>query len=156
MLTDKQKGNAGEMIVAAEIALTGGIPAFLIPADWPSYDVIAQPAGACRLRISVKTRGYARSGNFVGWAETAEFDWLAIVILPGVGFERRRVFMLPYDVAMRRSYYTEYRRGRGFFVHRLIEWPNGDGTAAGGNGVADFEDNYRLDVTPRMQIATAV
>ena len=40
--TTKQMGDAGEMLVAAELTLAG-IPALMVPDNWPSYDVIAQP-----------------------------------------------------------------------------------------------------------------
>jgi hypothetical protein len=86
-------GDAGEMLVAAELTLNG-IPAFIVLSNWSSYDVIAQPVGQELQRVSVKTRTVARSGNFVGYNEDDQFDWLAIVILPAEGFERRRVFEL--------------------------------------------------------------
>jgi len=49
---------ACEMLVAAELTLIGGFPAFLAPAGWPSYDVIAQQSHGAPLRISVKSSSY--------------------------------------------------------------------------------------------------
>ncbi len=147
--TTKQMGDAGEMLVAAELTLHG-IPAFIVPTNWPGYDVVAQTDKSLQ-RISVKTRTFARSGNFVGYSNEEKFDWLAIVILPGAGNERRRIFIVPNDVAQKRSYEAEYRHGRGFFVHKLIDWPPSpipDPAPAGGCGLADFEDNFALSLTP--------
>src|SRR6267154_1358058 len=73
-------GDAGEMLVAAELTLQG-IPSFIVPSNWPSYDIVAQPPGGELQRISVKTRTFAKSGNFVGYNDDDQFDWLAIVIL---------------------------------------------------------------------------
>src|SRR5712691_4188514 len=90
-ITSKQMGDAGEMLVAAELTLRG-IPAFIVPGNWPSYDVVAQTPRGLE-RISVKTRTFARSGNFVGYGNDDEFDWFAIVILPGKGCQTRRIFI---------------------------------------------------------------
>jgi hypothetical protein len=147
--TTKQMGDAGEMLVAAELTLHG-IPAIVLPTFWPDYDVVAQTDSGLQ-RISVKTRTFARSGNFVGYNDDDKFDWLAIVILPGEGYDRRRIFIVPYEVAQKRSYEAEYRGGRGFFVHKLIDWPPSpisDPVPAGGWGLADFEDNFTLSLTP--------
>jgi hypothetical protein len=95
-------------------------------------------------RIFVKTRTFARSGNFVGYRSDDQFDWL---ILPGSGFDRRRIFIIPYEVADRRSYAADYRSGCGFFVHRLVAWPPSpvpEIAPAGGCGLADYEDNFKL------------
>ena len=151
--TTKQMGDAGEMLVAAELTLHG-IPSFIVPSNWPGYDVVAQPANKDLQRISVKTRTYARTGHFVGFNDEDRFDWLAIVILPALGCDDRRVFIVPCDVALSRSYPAEYRKGRGFFVHRLVDWPPGSmlGPApAGGFGLADYENNFGLSFLPRQR-----
>jgi hypothetical protein len=143
-------GDAGEMLVAAELTLNG-IPAFIVPSNWPHYDVVAQLPGKGLQRVSVKTGTFAKSGNFVGYNNDDEFDWLAIVILPGEGCETRRIFIVPREIAKERSYLAEYRKGRGFFVHKLIATPGdwkGKPVPTGGWGLADYENNFRLNATP--------
>lgn len=98
-VTTKQMGDACEMLVAAELTLAG-VPALKVPDNWPGYDVIAQPPGAPPQRISVKSRTFKRGGStFVSYWEADSFDWLAIVLLPGDGEARRRIFVVPRDVA---------------------------------------------------------
>jgi hypothetical protein len=46
-------GDAGEMLVAAELTLHG-IPAFIVPSNWPAYDVVAECPKRGLQRISVK------------------------------------------------------------------------------------------------------
>ena len=87
----------------------------------------------------MKTRTFARSGNFVGYGEKDVFDWLAIVILPGPGCEQRRIFIVSRKVADKRSYIATYRAG-GFFVHKLIKSPEQEP-----EGLADFENNFSLE-----------
>jgi hypothetical protein len=137
--TKKQMGDAGEMLVAAELTLAG-VPAFSAPEIWPGYDVIAQPPQpSLPQRISVKTRTFAKSGNFVGYSKKDVFDWLAVVILPGTGCPQRRIFIVPRQVADKRSYAAPHRGGRGFFVHKLIKGPEQER-----EGLADFENNFKL------------
>jgi hypothetical protein len=73
-------GDAGEMLVAAEMTLAG-VPAMTVPVNWPSYDVIAQPRdGRTLQRISVKARTFRQSGtNYVIYDSKDGFDWLAAV-----------------------------------------------------------------------------
>jgi hypothetical protein len=80
-----------------------GIPTIKCPDNWPGYDLLAQPAqGRVPLKISVKARTFERGGdNFVSYDVTDDFDWLAIVLLPGDGQEQRRFFILPKDQADR-------------------------------------------------------
>jgi hypothetical protein len=159
--TTKQMGDAGEMPVAAELTLHG-IPALKVPDNWPHYDIIAQPPDNWSgyrtdarppQTISVKTRTFARSGNFVGYGNHDKFDSLAIVILPDPGLNARRIFIVPCRVAHERSYQADYRGGRGFFVHRLVHpppspFPRGEPVLGGGWGLADYENNFGLSEEP--------
>ena len=104
--------------------------------------------------ISVKTRTFAKSGSFVGYGNDDIFDWLGIVILPAEGCATRRIFIIPAEVAQARSYQAEHREGRGFFAHKLVTWPTypvPSPPPTGGAGLADFEENFRLNPTPRSQ-----
>jgi hypothetical protein len=151
--TKKQMGDAGEMLVAAELTLHG-VPAFIVPSNWPGFDVVAEPLlGMPLQRVSVKTRTYVRSGNWVGYSNGDDFEWLAIVVLPGEGSAMRRINIVPLAIADKRSYLAAPRNGRGFFVHKLNELPPVQipieaTTPAGGWGLADYEDNFRLETNP--------
>lgn len=125
MYTKKQMGDPGEMLVAAELTLHG-VPSFIVPGNWPGYDVVAQPRAGELERISVKTRTFARSGNFAGFSNSDHFDWLAVVILLAVGCEQRRIFIAPRQVVLQRSYEAPKREGRGFFVHKLMTLPQSE------------------------------
>jgi hypothetical protein len=98
--TPKQMGDACEMLVASEITLAG-VPALKMPDNWPGYDVIAQPTdNRGPQRISVKARTFrAGEGAFLDYYANCEFDWLAIVLLPGPGQVDRRFFIVPKAVA---------------------------------------------------------
>ena len=97
--TKKQMGDACEMLIAAELTLAG-FPAMKAPDNWPDYDVVAQPEGGGPLiRISVKSRTYITGANFVGFSVHDTFDWLAIVLLKCGHEQKRRVFLIPADVA---------------------------------------------------------
>lgn len=100
LYTSKQMGDACEMLVAAELTLAG-MPALKVPDNWPCYDVIAQPRdGGPPLRISVKSRTFkSGSGTFVSYDARDEFDFLAIVLLPGAGVPHRRIYLIPRAVA---------------------------------------------------------
>jgi hypothetical protein len=104
LYTAKQMGDACEMLVAAELTLAG-IPAMKVPDNWPCYDVIAQPAdGGTPQRVSVKSRTFKRgSDTFVYYDVKDEFDWLAIVLLPGADLTRRRIFVVPRHIADARA-----------------------------------------------------
>jgi hypothetical protein len=146
LYTTKQMGDAGEMLVAAELTLNG-IPAFVLPDNWPGYDVIAEDPDRGPQRISVKTRTFAPSGNFVGFGNDDKFDWLAIVILSGSGCATRRIFIVTNKIAKERSYPADNRNGRGFFVHKLTDMPPSPLPKAvqkGGWGLADYENNFVL------------
>jgi|SRR5579864_2574039 len=149
--TTKQLGDAGEMIIAAELTLHD-TPALKAPDFWPGCDVIAQPKGRRPQRISVKTRTYGRTHQFVGYNDIDEFDWLAVVVLPGPGCNRRRFFIVPRRVAdergsvKNRRWRKDPRRhlGRHFFIHRLVKLPTRDNPS----GLQDYEDNFGLSLTP--------
>lgn len=97
-------GDACEMLVAAELTLAG-VPAMKVPDNWPCYDVIAQPqGGGPPQRISVKSRTFKKGGDtFVAYDARDEFDWLAIVLLPGADITHRRIFIVPRSVAEARA-----------------------------------------------------
>ncbi|MDX2028211.1 MAG: hypothetical protein SFW62_06215 [Alphaproteobacteria bacterium] len=99
-ITTKQKGDACEMLIAAKLTLAG-IPALKVPDNWPHYDVIAQPQNGQPLRISVRARTYKPGAAYVGYLETEDFDWLAIVTLPGGSETERRFFLIPRKLADR-------------------------------------------------------
>ncbi|MGC2415236.1 MAG: hypothetical protein WA459_21375 [Stellaceae bacterium] len=149
--TAKQLGDAGEMIIAAELTLNG-TPALKAPDFWPGCDVIAQPKGRGPQRISVKTRTYGRTAQAVGYGDIDEFDWLAVVVLPGPGCDRRRFFIVPRHVAdergsiQNRHWRKDPRRhpARKFSVHRLVRRPTRDNPG----GLEDYEDNFGLSLTP--------
>ena len=140
--TKRQMGDAGEMLIAAELTLHG-IPAFILPRQWRGYDVVAQCPERGLQRVSVKTRNFARYGNFVSYNPADKFDWLAIVILPATSSYRRRIFIAPRGVADRRSYENPQWNGQGFHVHKLIGWPTTIDC-----GLADYEDNFSLSLAP--------
>lgn len=97
--TPKQMSDACEMLVAAELTLAG-IPALKVPDNWPGYDLIAQPPGTSEpQRISVKSRTFKQGPAYIGYSVTDPFEWLALVILPGDSETRRRIFVIPREVA---------------------------------------------------------
>jgi hypothetical protein len=84
------------MIIAAEMTLTG-LPAARMPDNWPCYDVIAQPkSGGPPQRVSVKARTFKKgSADFVVYNVKDDFDWLAIVLLPGGDQKERKIYIVP-------------------------------------------------------------
>jgi len=97
--TTKQMGDACEMLIAAELTLAG-MPATKMPDNWPDYDLVVQPAGQAIQRISVKSRTYnPQSNRFVDYDSRCQFDWLAVVLLPGNGQTTRRIFIVPKLIA---------------------------------------------------------
>jgi hypothetical protein len=76
-----------------------GIPALKVPDNWPGYDAIAQPVGRPPQRISVKSRTFKPGPAYVAYMATNDFDWLAIVVLPGATEVRRRIFIIPRALA---------------------------------------------------------
>jgi hypothetical protein len=119
------------MLVAAELTLTGRIPAFPVPSGWPGFDIAADPPGQPLQRVQVKSSTFART-RYIQWDNDDQFDWLAIVLLPAPGCSRRRIFIVPRDVVDERSTPADFRNGRNFNVGKLV----GD--------LADFEDNFSL------------
>jgi hypothetical protein len=133
-------GDAGEMLVAAELTLAG-VPALKAPDFRPGYDVVAQPieAGSKPLRISVKTRTTNGKANLIRYYDTEEFDWLAIVILPDnyLDRDRRRFFILPRDIADNRAATTTHngKPARCFWIRNSESL----------RGLADYEANFELN-----------
>jgi hypothetical protein len=56
-----------------------------------------------------------------------------------------------------RSYGLPHGDGRGFHVHKLIRWPTfpSDSRLHLDSGLADYEDNFCLNVTPRREPRTS-
>ena len=131
-------GDACEMLVAAEMTLAG-IPALKVPNMWPGYDVIAQPKDKEPLRVSVKSRTFKRGAAFVEYLDSDVFDWLAIVLLPGGDEKKRRVFLLPKNVAdasaRRNKPTTKTANQRYWRIDEIAE------------RFARFEGNFRLNMT---------
>ena len=96
--TEKQFGDACEMLVAGHLTLAG-ISATLMPDSWPDYDLIAQPRGKQPLRISVKARRQSsREGARHSYRFRLEgWDWIAFVFVPEGG--RPRFWVVPDNVA---------------------------------------------------------
>jgi len=134
--TNKQMGDACEMLVAAELTLKG-IPVLKVPDNWPGYDVIAQLAGNAKpQRISVKSRTFKKGSAFFRYRVTDQFDWLALVILPGDTETRRRIFVIPRDVADKKAHKnkdtTKSADGRYWTIAEVAKV------------LAPFEENFSL------------
>ena len=102
--TTKQLGDAGEMLVAAELTLAG-VPALKVPDNWPCYDIIAQSECNGVKAISVKTCTYKKGAAFVRYRSSDKFDWLAIVVLdcPEAMGSDRCIYLVPRTVANRKA-----------------------------------------------------
>lgn len=136
--TPKQMGDACEMLVAAEMTLAG-VPAFRAPDHWRGYDLIAQPEGEKPQRISVKSRTFKRGPEYFGWNDADEFEWIALVILPGGEQDRRHVFVIPRraaeDKGLRQRPTDKTPAGYGCQVDKVSE------------KYAAFENNFSLAPT---------
>jgi len=136
--TSKQMGDACEMLVAAELTLAG-IPALTVPDNWPGYDVIAQPFDGEPLRISVKSRTFRRGSAFVEYNIEDKFDWLAIVLLPGDGELKRRVYLIPRQfadrIARKNKPTTKHASQRYWSIQEIPKL------------FTDFEANFILSLT---------
>jgi hypothetical protein len=132
--TSKQMGDACEMLVAAELTLAG-VPALKAPDYWPGYDVIAQPLNGDPQRISVKSRTFKRGQAFVTYSGVDSFDWLAIVILPGDGSDKRRIYLIPRSVADEHVRTYKSKKMVNVREYRIDEVARKFGT---------YEDNFRL------------
>ena len=133
-MTAKQIGDGCELLVAGELTLAG-VPATKMPDNWPGFDVIAQPEGESLQRISVKARTFKRGGDaFVDYWGKDEFDWLAIVLLPGAGQSRRRIFIVPRSVADAQTSKRKTKQpdDRYWRLDRVAE------------ALSEYEDNYKL------------
>lgn len=133
--TTKQMADACEMLVAGELTLAG-VPASKMPDFWPSYDVMAQPVRRGPQRISVKSRTFHWGGWYVTYNKHDEFDWLAVVLLPGDGEKKRRYFIIPRKLvdrkARRDSATAKTCDDRYFRLDEIIEM------------FPDYENNFRL------------
>jgi len=141
--TSKQMGDACEMLVAAEMTLAG-VPALKVPDNWPSYDVIAQPGGGGKpQKISVKSRTYRRRGrgDTASYNIADDFDWLAIVLLPGDDQPKRRTFIVPRSAADERAHRDSPTAKtadlRWWWLDQVL------------SELAEFENNFTLSITGR-------
>jgi hypothetical protein len=138
--TSKQMGDACEMLVAAELTLAE-VPAMKMPDNWPGYDVIAQPKDDDPIRISVKSRTFKRGRDaYVEYnINDPNFNWMAIVLLPGEDQINRRFFIFPKvvsDVRFRR--YGPETKNHDIMTLRVDEMAT---------VLPEFEDNFRLSPT---------
>lgn len=124
------------MLVAAEMTLAG-MPTMKMPDNWPCYDLIAQPKeGGEPQRISVKGRTFKTGAAYADFWGTDQFDWGAVVLLPGKGQPRRRIFIAPRNIVDERFAHPKGKDPRDLYlrIDKIAET------------LAEFEDNYRLSV----------
>jgi len=127
------------MLVAGEVTLAG-VPAFTVPTNWPHYDVIAQPKTSVPQRIYASSRTFKRGANTdVDFDSTAQFDWWAIVLLPGDGPTKRRFFFVPKEVAEVRSRRNNPKTKWGHF--RYVRQDEVEKI------FPEFEDNFCLSLS---------
>lgn len=140
-LTSKHKGDACEMLVAAELTLAG-IPAMKMPDNWPHYDVIAQPEEGSPQRISVKARAYrVERSHRIGYRYAGDFEWLAAVILmpPTDDKEYQRyIYFIPRTIFEERVT-SAGSRARADDCYCAIDQLMDD--------FADYRDNFQLSPT---------
>src|ERR1700693_4377318 len=111
LYTNKQMGDAAEMLGAANLTLHG-IPSFTGRVNWPEYDVIAAPKNKRLQNVSVKSRGKSKIN-----VRPSDFDWLAIVFVDERPY---RFFILPRKIAVKHS--TVNDQGlRTIYVKRVPE-----------------------------------
>ncbi len=111
--------NACALLVAAELSLAG-LRALRVPNDWPGYDVLAFPPGSVPKRIAVTSAKFTPGELDIDVPASDEWDWLAIVVLPGEGEPNRRLFLLPRSAAVRQSYrIAEIKSQFGAFENNL-------------------------------------
>jgi hypothetical protein len=143
--TSKQMGDACEMLIAAELTLAG-FPAAKMPDNWPHYDVVAQPqSGGPLQRVSVKSRTFKRGASFVAYDRRAEFDWLAVVLLPGEDQTQRRSFVVPRHIADARS-----RKDGPTAKTQDCYWRQDEVAKL----LREFENNFALSPTGTARAAT--
>jgi hypothetical protein len=145
--TSKQMGDACEMLVAGDVTLAG-VPAIKMPDNWPHYDVIAQPkGGGVPQRLSVKSRTFKKGSNtYVVYDSRDQFDWLAIVLLPGGGQVTRRIFIVPRklaDAKARRDSPTAATAHERYFRQDEV-----------GSLFSNFEGNFCLSPTGKPVVPT--
>ena len=144
LYTTKQMGDAGEMLVAAELTLAG-VPALKVADNWPGYDVVAQPpdnwpgygvttqpSERAPQRISVKSRTKGKM-TYVGF-DPAKADWLAIVFIDNSTFPAsRQYYIMPMDISESYSYSKKTGAPRGLYVTTIRK------------KFTNFEDNFKLE-----------
>jgi len=123
----KQRGDAAEMLVAANLTLNG-IPSFMAPVNWPEYDVIAAPKGKHLQKIQVKCRGNSKV-DF----RPEKFDWLAIVLINEKPYQ---FFIIPSKIAARNA----KRKENGLHTINFRTVPA---------NIEKFHDNFELRTNPR-------
>jgi TetR/AcrR family transcriptional repressor of bet genes len=92
------RDNSCAMLVAAELTLAG-VPAMRMADLWPGYNVLAQRPNAAPQRILVRGLAAGTGNVLVDDKAAAQFDWLAIVLLPDAKNARRRIFIIPGKLA---------------------------------------------------------
>jgi hypothetical protein len=97
-------------------------------------------------RISVKSRTFTPGSAYVDYKKADSFDWLAIVILPGNGERRRRVFLMPRTLIDADGM---ARQDQSPKTCHLRYWRIDEVARV----FASFEDNFRLEPAGKTQAA---